>query len=602
MPTLLERIVARTGIAPSPNSKIANILWRKGVEKTDELQRILALPRRTLDLDTVPDLTPLFLHTPVCKVRGCDLCSKGPAKLFPLQSAILLEAERMRGALGPMPVGSGKTLISMLLVDALAAKRAVLMVPPAVRHQLLEVDIPRYGRHFRLPLDRLQVVSYSQLSIARTAGVLDEIGPDCIIADEAHSFRYRSTARTKRFLRYMRENPGTTFVPLSGTLTTKSVRDYGHLSELALRKGSPLPGGYKELEEWAAALDSAKEGQESMPPGALLALCTGEELDKIATKHITGTEGARAGFRRRFVETPGVVSTYQTELGASLTIRKRPVTVPPEVTNAIRQLERTWSIGDEEIDSAATMAAKAREMSCGFWYEWDWPGGKKDVEWVEARKQWNRAVRQLLVRSAKPGLDSPMLVANAAMRGHLPSIEREWLAWAEVKERPQPPTKPVWISKFLVEDTCVWIREVQRADGDERGIVWFSHTAFENALRESTICPVFGAGQSEALIDEAQGNQIVVACSVHAHSTGKNLQMFSKNLVVSCPANGTTWEQLLGRTHRPGQEADEVIADVFLHTNAVCGAWNGALASARYIEETQGSRQKLLFAQKIEIT
>lgn len=605
MASLLSRIVARTGKEPAPNSRVAGLLWQKGVEKSSELERILRLPRRVLKLDEVPDLTLLYRHTEICHVRGCDLCSRGPARLLPLQSAALFEAERERGLLGALRVGGGKTLVSMLLVDALQLRRAVILVPSDVREQLVTVDIPRYARHFTLPFGRFQVVSYSQLSNARTADVLEQIDPDGIIADEAHSLKNPQSSRTKRWRHCMKERPGIPFVPLSGTLTTRGPRDYGELSERSLHARSPVPRGYKELEEWDDALRTRKANEESMPPGALLAFCTGEELDALAAGKTTGTDAARAGFLRRLVQSPGVVGSTEQDVECSLVIRERKVAVPSSVTEAIRELERTWSLGDEEIDSAATMAAKGREMSCGFYYVWDWPNGIVDREWVQARKEWNRAVRDVLAHRSRPGLDSPLLVANAARREQLGCYEKEWAAWAAVKDRPQPPTKPVWIDDFLCRDAAAWAEWAAGSKGDSAGdgIIWYGHGAVEQWLKANTRIPVFGAGSSDEVIAMAAADIApkVIALSVHTHRKGKNLQFhWSQNYFVYCPANGEAWEQALGRTHRRGQKEDRVLADVALHTRPVRSAWDAALASADYIQSASpAGPQKLCYATKL---
>jgi len=56
---------------------------------------------------------------------------------------------------------------------------------------------------------------------------------------------------------------------------------------------------------------------------------------------------------------------------------------------------------------------------------------------------------------------------------------------------------------------------------------------------------------------------------------------------------GETCEQLIGRTHRFGQAADEVSMDYFAPTEEVLNAVAASRSDARYIEETQGSPQKL---------
>jgi hypothetical protein len=66
-------------------------------------------------------------------------------------------------------------------------------------------------------------------------------------------------------------------------------------------------------------------------------------------------------------------------------------------------------------------------------------------------------------------------------------------------------------------------------------------------------------------------------------------------LVVSAGA-GALWEQLLARTHRPGQQASCVEVDVFQHTADYVGAFAMARERARFIEQTDGQPQKLLMA------
>jgi len=84
--------------------------------------------------------------------------------------------------------------------------------------------------------------------------------------------------------------------------------------------------------------------------------------------------------------------------------------------------------------------------------------------------------------------------------------------------------------------------------------------------------------------------------SIRAHGVGKNLQHgWSTQIVLEPPSSGTVWEQLLGRTHRPGQEADTVSFYVYQHTEAFRRAVVQAREDAAYIQDTTGSRQKLVY-------
>ena len=81
-----------------------------------------------------------------------------------------------------------------------------------------------------------------------------------------------------------------------------------------------------------------------------------------------------------------------------------------------------------------------------------------------------------------------------------------------------------------------------------------------------------------------------------ANSTGQNLQMFSSNLIISCPSGPATMEQLIGRTHRDGQEADEVSVDILLGCVEHYEAFTRALDGAKAAADVLGHDQKLLLA------
>lgn len=72
--------------------------------------------------------------------------------------------------------------------------------------------------------------------------------------------------------------------------------------------------------------------------------------------------------------------------------------------------------------------------------------------------------------------------------------------------------------------------------------------------------------------------------------------MFSRMLFVNPPADGAAWEQAIGRCHRQGQHADEVEVELYQHTDELAGAFQKACDFARFIEQTEGTPQKLCFA------
>lgn len=567
---------------------------RSGVQRTPELNRILALPRRkidfaagTIDGAPIPDLTSIFAtNTGPCDQHPrCPVCASGQARLWPTQSVALLEAERGWGLFAAAGVGSGKTLVTLLLPEVFDAKRVVLLVPASLKNQMLTRDMGDYGRHFRILQDRITVVAYTELSTAATADILERIEPDLIIADEVHSISRFQSARTKRFVRYFRSHPDTRFCGLSGTITRRSLRDYSAISECALRAGSPVPVAWSDLQEWADALDP---GDDPQPAGALRLFADPND-PRLKDDPDVARVAIREGYRRRLVETPGVVATSESWEGASLVISTLRPEVPAVVQAKLALLQKTWEIDGEEIDSAMRLVEAKRQIAIGFYYRWCWPNGP-DTEWLQARAVWHKAVREILKRS-RAGLDSPLLVARAAERKQLDELTLlAWQEWKAVRDRynPSPPVAPVWLSSFALDASERWAKEQVEAS-----ILWYSHEAVGDALAQRGF-HVYGSGT-----DAGEACERVIACSIRAQGTGKNLQKYSRNLWIEPPASGATTEQLLGRTHRPGQQADEVWVDVFAHTYELLGSLHRAVEDAQYVQQTQGQRQKILAARRI---
>lgn len=389
---------------PRVGTKEAAARASHGVAKAAEWRRIQALPRRVLDLSAVPDLTPLYSKE---GCTGCPLCRdmSGATRgvhLRDIQSAALWEAEAAGGLLAPMGVGSGKSLVALLLADALRSEKAVLLVKPRLLEQMLAEDVPLYSRHFRLPLDRITFLKYSKLEqqahgvgalpaawkwlaylCAAICSPLDEIAPDLIIADEAHSL-LGDSMRARKFRHYLKKNPRTRVCALSGTLGDKSVKLAEPLARASIRTLSPYPANFSELDDWARATDPGDplDGQ-PMDPGALFDLCgplaLAEEMDALspadqelfissepAAREVRRVV-ARRVLRRRVTETPGVCATSQLSVGCGLVLRARPLEVPSLVAEVLDKLRRSWTApGGEELREAMDVARVARQLALGF--------------------------------------------------------------------------------------------------------------------------------------------------------------------------------------------------------------------------------------------
>ncbi len=498
---------------------------------------------------------------------------------------MLLEAASANGGFFNVGVGQGKTLASLLFHDALQATRTALLVPAPLRSQLLKIDEPRLRKHFRLgPVLSVSdvgsgkpgtyVIAYTELSDTSASGLLDILKPDLIVADEAQALRHKDAARTRRFLRYMRANP-TRFVCMSGTLANRSILDFAHLIDLALGHNSPVPSHYPDLVSWADAIDN--EGEDGhTEPGALEVLRDdGENL--------------RQGFQRRLVETPGVISTTVSACSSALEIRIKRPPMPAPVLLALDKLRASWAWGDEEYQDHLEISRVTRQLTQGFYYRLVWPNGIKDEIWLEGRNNWRRAVRQRLTHSNRAGLDSPALLEAAAIRGDW--TPPEWFDWVALKDRVAPGNEAVELDRWLVNYALQWSKD----NAGAFCIIWVDSPVIGNWLRDLGI-PYFGEGADDALTKAHPTTHPIIACSARAHGTGKNLQAWSRNLVLYPMASGGAWEQLMGRTHRPGQADSLVAMDVILATQEAERSFEQAKKDARFIEDTTGQPQKLNFA------
>ena len=562
---MLAEKIGRENI--SKNSNLYKALSKSGVPRGLEFKRIERLPRRNWeDADDLKSLTQLLtkaLRKPW-----------GEMELWPIQAAALREIHDWKGCLGPIAVGQGKALISLLAPTVAGVQKAVLLVPASLRDQTNEHVLPHLRMHWKMRPEPI-LIGYEELSLEKNAELLWEIQPEMIIADEAHYLKNLNSGRGRRVRRYMSEFPKTIFVALSGTMTRRSLRDYWHLTLWALKEDlSPLPTKWTDLQQWADVLDEGVEEEKRPDPGAMILFCEGEE-------------NVRQGFRRRFVETPGVVASPEDQLGVSLRIDKRPVDVPFEVSAAITNLESKWAApGGEEIAEAAEIARHAKELACGFYYVWDPPPPK---EWMEARQEWKAYVRET-IRHNRRGLDTELQVWNECNRALKETNKKvdtsKYIKWAGIKDSFKPNSIPIWISDFLVKEIIKWLNETG-------GIAWIEHRALGEALEAAGV-KYYGSGEKASReIQHAEGP---IAASARAHGTGKNLQKWNKNLITSASSSGQTWEQIIGRTHRPGQEADEVLVDVFLHTQRLNEAFRQAIADAHYFKDTTGAPRKLLYA------
>jgi hypothetical protein len=551
------------------------------VPRTPEIKRIAALPRRAWSDEAAADLAALLtreLKTPT-----------GTMSLRPVQAVALYEAMECGGLFGPIRVGGGKTLLSFLLPLVLEAKRPILLLPAALIEKTW-VDRKRLAEHWRLPTN-LQVISYESLGLVQSADKLEYIRPDLIEADEGHKLKNHHAGRTRRVTRYMREHPETRFAVFSGTVMTASIRDFGHLLRWALKGGAPIPATDDEVDAWAEALDERVNPLGRRQPGSLLELGPAEEARDETTR-------ARRVFQSRLLETRGVVASPRAD-GVACSLRVSALEYEPapithqHVANMRYGIKDAtgdytvlpWSTPDGWTFSQATeFRMYLRQLALGFHGIWR---PRPPPEWVAARRNWAVFCREILGRSRT--LDTELQVVQAVDAGRLetPTLA----AWRAVRDTFKIQPEDVWHDDTALQACARWMDKY-------KGICWTEHVFFGRRLAQLTGSTYYGANglsdRGESITNVKAGRAIIA--SVQANATGRNLQMFSANLITSCPPGPAVVEQLIGRTHRDGQEADEVTVDVLLGCREHHDAFNRALDGARAAADTIGHDQKLLLA------
>lgn len=551
---------------------MAKIFKRTEAKSSPDLRRVLALPKRewsAWELERLRDT-----YTDACKVPGATM------RLHAIQAQALHEIKETGGLLGPIAVGGGKTLISLLAPLVVQARRPLLILP-AFLVSKTERERGTLSKSFRIPRN-VQIVSYEFLGRENAEKFLsDTVKPDLIICDEAHRLKNAKAGVTRRISRYLEANKSCKFVCMSGTLIKDGIQDFAQLSAWALGDGSPCPLDENTLLDWESALaPQHKNPLREVDPGPMLALASEEDIREKGER-----EAVRLGFQRRLLATNGVVASRDGSLGTALYVRALEYGVNGATIANFETLRRLWETPDGwALTMAADIARHAYELALGLHYVWD---PRPPVEWLEARKQWAKFVRDVISESET--LDTEKTVATACERGLL--RDTEFRIWANIRKTFTPKTRAVWHDNAPMEFVEKWAKEGP-------GIIWVRHTLFAKRLSQLTGLAYYGADgvtESGDFIEDASGKQCIIA-SAKANGTGRNLQKWSRNLHTAWQPSALEAEQLIGRTHRFGQDADAIYMDCLVGCAEHLNAMRSCVATATANEQTMGHAQKLLRA------
>ena len=440
-----------------------------------------------------------------------SVVQKAPgASLLDIQIASLFEAWVADGLVASQGVGTGKTLVCLLLAVMLGCDEATFLIKKSLIRNL-EREHEKWEPYFHIR--PYKIVTYSSLQLQKNALLLDEMPTQLIVSDEAHKVKDPKAGRTRRLItKVVRDRPK--FAALTGTLTTQSVTDYAHLSAMALKEGSPIP----DFDESACLAWRRVMGHRPDPEDYdwpfVAPLC------KQYGQPVT-TEGGRNALREHLETTAGFVLTTEALCGASLVMtRIFEPRMPKTLTDIIENLTTNQVSPDGDPLTIYETDIISRQLQFGFWYKHTTTSPLDLVdEWRRAANIWGAAVKTWLSEGGQPGVDTPGLVREAARRGQLGQFGFAALDRFEAVEKLvkwDRETKWVWTG--WVEAQHKWLQE-----HDGPAILWVRHQAVTQWLRNRGNVVY---DKSPVLPLDAAGDPLAHKCvmSINTMQKGHNLQ------------------------------------------------------------------------------
>jgi hypothetical protein len=400
-------------------------MWKK------DSKNLSALQQEVLRILELPFIKNEYLICPNPDEFGRQWIKPGADfSLRQIQTDGCFTFAQMGGLVGPIGVGYGKTIISILCA-AIALKvrghyHACIMVPPQVLDQLLHTDLPAAKEYLLIddlafiPVTGSQkkrkkaaewpgrcvfIYSYSLLSSETGYEELIAMSPTCFILDEAHNLARSTTTRTKRWYGALKEiearmvsHPDITAerietVALSGTITKKSIKDYSHISRQALGQSSPVPIRETAINLFAGVIDAGSNAaqlsdQEKQAFQQFLEWNhrnghdPASHLREINSNNINPTlqEVIRESFRFRMNSVPGLVATAGQGVDASLLIHwvePKKQKDDPNIESMVRLMKKVAIDGQtpdgDTIDYSMHNYKWLWELTGGFYNSLVWP-------------------------------------------------------------------------------------------------------------------------------------------------------------------------------------------------------------------------------------
>lgn len=354
-----------------------------------------------------------------------------PLALYPHQAAVLIEAVYCQGALVPVGVGRGKTLIGFLLVTVLESTRPMLVLQAGLIEKAKR-NLAELSQYWKIP-NWIKIISYQVLGRVSGKEELIKYNPDLLVFDEVHGLKSRKAAVTKRSERFVMHhhthrlpdvpalaphhgNPlptprdvqvaahdgqdgatnrqcdlckalikpkgfgrfGLRVVGMSGTITTQSPKDFTHIAHMCLPGGAaPVPSTYAELERWHFALAVLMNPLSRYEGGALFVFCDSRD------NALDPERAVRVGYSRRLLETPGVVGTTDDAVKASLQIDQWIPPTSPAIDDAFAMLRGDHARCQLNWDTESLARGEPAYTGDPRYRGWRLPNGFELVDGVE---------------------------------------------------------------------------------------------------------------------------------------------------------------------------------------------------------------------------
>ena len=229
---------------------------------------------------------------------------------------------------------------------------------------------------------------------------------------------------------------------------------------------------------------------------------------------------------------------------------------------------------------------------------------ERSKEHLEVAQQYWSAERKWLEEFACEGLDMPSMIQDNMLLHKAKDVGADlYTKYAHMRSKEFEELVPRSershrVCAYKVKAAVDYYQSLKKGVGC---LFWVHHhelgkwlcEEFRNRGQEFIYADASKRGE-HLILDKSNAHLPVIA-STAAHGTGKNLQHFQENYFVQFSRSSKVMEQAIGRTHRQGQKADQLVMNTNFTTEFDHEMFAAVMADSLYVAQTQ-NRQKLVYA------